>query len=284
MPLAALGLLALSASLHTLWNLLLKQSPDKMAVSWWTTVIGSALALPILLVIGLPPRPMWPFLAVSVAAEAFYYILLAKAYQRSDFSQAYPIARGAAPAFLTLWSILFLREYPSPGGYLGLLMIMAGLMLVGSGNFDVRNNLAQTLRSIGPALGTAVMISTYTVIDGTAVRLGPSLPYALSIFLLVPLALTPFILLRYPWAQLAACWHEQAWRLPIISVLGMIAYALALGAYQLAPVGYAGAIREMSVVFGALAGWLFLKEGFGRARVTGAIIVFAGILIISIYG
>lgn len=284
MPLAALGLLALSASLHTLWNLLLKQSPDKVVVSWWNTVIGSALALPILLVIGLPPRPMWPFLIASVIAEALYFILLSKAYQRSDFSLAYPVARGAAPAFLTLWSMLFLHEFPNPAGYTGLAMIIAGLALVGSSHFNIREDFAKNLKGIWPALGTAVMISTYTAIDGTAVKLGPSLPYAMAIFFLVPFALAPFVLPRYPWAQLAAGWHGQAWRLPVISMLGMTAYALALGAYRLAPVGYAGAIREMSVVFGALAGWLFLKEGFGAARVAGAIIVFAGILTITIFG
>jgi drug/metabolite transporter (DMT)-like permease len=55
-------------------------------------------------------------------------------------------------------------------------------------------------------------------------------------------------------------------------------------AYHVAPVGYAGAIREVSVVLAALAGWLLLGEGFGAYRVAGASIVFAGILMIALLG
>lgn len=284
MSLTALGLLALSASLHTLWNLLLKQSTHKVLVSWWNTIFGGALALPILVSIGLPPLSMWPFLAASVVAEALYFILLSRAYQRSDFSLVYPIARGAAPAFLTLWSVLLLGETPGPVGYTGLAMIIAGLALVGSAHVSPGKNLASTLKGMWPALATAVLISVYTAIDGAAVKRGPSLPYAMAIFFLVPFALSPFILFRYPWAQISVCWREQTWRLPLISLLGMAAYSLALSAYRIAPIGYAGSIREMSVVFGALAGWLFLKEAFGARRVLGAVVVFAGILLITIFG
>ena len=69
-----------------------------------------------------------------------------------------------------------------------------------------------------------------------------------------------------------------------MALLGVLAYALALRAYHSAPVGYAGAIREMSVVMGALAGWRLLGEGFGPLRVAGSIVVFAGILMIAALG
>ena len=41
---------------------------------------------------------------------------------------------------------------------------------------------------------------------------------------------------------------------------------MVLAAVRLAPVGYVAALRESSVVLGALAGWLFLHERMGRAR------------------
>jgi len=40
----------------------------------------------------------------------------------------------------------------------------------------------------------------------------------------------------------------------------------------------------VSVVFGAFAGWWLLKEKMGAMRVLGAIVIFAGILIIAIFG
>jgi drug/metabolite transporter (DMT)-like permease len=43
-------------------------------------------------------------------------------------------------------------------------------------------------------------------------------------------------------------------------------------------------VREFSVVLGALAGWRFLGERMGGWRVLGAIVIFAGILVIAVFG
>jgi drug/metabolite transporter (DMT)-like permease len=69
-----------------------------------------------------------------------------------------------------------------------------------------------------------------------------------------------------------------------IGVLTVAAYSLALWAYSFALLGYAGAIREVSVVMGAYAGWQFLDEKMGGWRVIGAIVIFAGIVVIALYG
>jgi drug/metabolite transporter (DMT)-like permease len=37
-------------------------------------------------------------------------------------------------------------------------------------------------------------------------------------------------------------------------------------------------------VFGAFAGWWFLKEKMGGMRVLGAAVIFAGILVIAMFG
>jgi drug/metabolite transporter (DMT)-like permease len=43
-------------------------------------------------------------------------------------------------------------------------------------------------------------------------------------------------------------------------------------------------VREVSVVFGALAGWLWLGESFGPRRTLAALMIFCGILIIALTG
>jgi uncharacterized membrane protein len=43
-------------------------------------------------------------------------------------------------------------------------------------------------------------------------------------------------------------------------------------------------VREISVVFGAMAGWIFLKERMGGMRVLGAAIIFVGVLVIALFG
>ena len=70
----------------------------------------------------------------------------------------------------------------------------------------------------------------------------------------------------------------------LVGILTLVTYALVLQAYALGRVSYAGAVREVSVVFAALVGWRWLGEGFGGWRVAGALLIFAGILVIAIAG
>ena len=70
----------------------------------------------------------------------------------------------------------------------------------------------------------------------------------------------------------------------LAACLGLVAYMLALFAYTFAPLSYSGAIREVSAVIGAFLGWRFLKEEMGGVRVVGSAIVFAGVMVIAIFG
>jgi drug/metabolite transporter (DMT)-like permease len=284
MSIAALLLLFASASLHALWNLLLKQSQEKYIAMGWQVILGGIMAFLLLLFIGLPPRSMWGFALISMTLEAVYFILLSNAYTDNDFSLVYPIARGTAPAFLMVWSVLFLREDLTAGGMLGILLIVCGMIVIGTTSLLQSRGSRVQFKGILTALAVALIISLYTLIDGTAVKHGPPVPYALTMFMLVPLLTTAYNLRRFGWKRFASAWSGP--RLPLIlaAVLGIIAYLLALFAYTLAPVGYSGAIREMSVVIGAFFGWQFLGERLGGLRVLGSIIIFAGILVIALLG
>ncbi len=51
---------------------------------------------------------------------------------------------------------------------------------------------------------------------------------------------------------------------------------MVLVAVRLAPVGYVAMLRESSIVIGAVAGWLLLKEHLGRHRVVSSVVIAAG--------
>jgi drug/metabolite transporter (DMT)-like permease len=284
MPTAAIILLLLSASLHALWNLLLKKSEEKYIAMGWQVIISGVLAFFLLFFTGFPPRSMWLFALVSMFLEAVYFILLSNAYSDHDFSLVYPIARGSAPAFLMLWSILFLHETLTTGGILGIGMIVAGMGIIGATSLIQSRGSRLHVKGVLVALSVAVIISLYTLIDGTAVKNGPPLPYALTMFMLVPIFTTSYNVRRFGWKQFAAGWNGP--RLPLIlaAILGVVAYLLALIAYSFAPLSYSGAIREVSVVIGAFLGWRFLNEQMGGTRVLGAAVIFAGILVIAFFG
>jgi drug/metabolite transporter (DMT)-like permease len=284
MPSLAILLLILSAILHTSWNLLIKQSEDKYIVTWWMVTFGGLFAIAALLFTGLPPRTMWSFALISVCVEATYFITLSYAYHDNDFSLVYPVARGTAPAFLALWSFLFLHEKLTNGGMLGLALLIGGLIIIGVNTLMQSHVTHLHFKGVAVALFIALLISIYSTIDGAAVKNGYALPYVMTMFAFVPLPITPFIFREYSWTRVKAALVRQPIRVPLAGILGVLAYLMAVFSYSIAPVSYAGAVREVSVVFGALAGWWFLKERLGGVRVLGAVIIFAGILIIAMFG
>jgi hypothetical protein len=94
----------------TAWNFIVKLIEEKHVFTWWALVVGTVPYLP-LLVQSLPiPTSIWPYAMASALVEAAYFITLIHAYDRGDFLLVYPIARGAAPALLTMWATVFLGE------------------------------------------------------------------------------------------------------------------------------------------------------------------------------
>jgi drug/metabolite transporter (DMT)-like permease len=284
MPISALILLFLSASMHALWNFLLKSAEEKYIAMGWQVILSGIFSFALIFYSGLPPKEMWFFAVISMLLEAIYFILLCIAYTDHDFSLVYPIARGAAPALLVLWSALFLREQLTIGGYSGLAMITGGIILIGATTLLKNNSEKPHLRGILTALSVALVISIYTFIDGTAVKSGPALPYGLSMFVMVPFVTTPYLVNRYGIEAFKRTWKNYRGYLLMGGVLGLVAYMLALFAYTIAPLSYSGAIREVSAVIGAFLGWRFLKEEMGGIRLVGSVIVFAGVMVIAVFG
>jgi len=279
--LLALCFLVAAGVLHAAWNLLIKPVEDRLLVLWLAWLAGSLLFLPVLVAAPVP-RAIWPYVVASSAVEAAYGLLLAHAYGLADFSQVYPLARGAAPALLAVWAALALRQVPSAAGVAGLALVVLGLVPVGGGEAWWRWGGPGFRRGgVAAALGVALCISVYSLIDGIAVRRTAAAPYTVAIMLGGTLFLTPPVLARHGGRGVAAAWRAHAWRVVAAGALMMVAYALVLRAYAVAPLGYAGAVREVGVVIAALAGWLWLGERFGPRRVVGAVAVFAGILVLA---
>jgi len=271
----ALTILLLAAVLHATWNFLLKKAANKMIVTSWALLVCAGCALPILLV-G-PPIPIaaLPYAFLSAGFEAAYYLTLTYAYGVGEFSMVYPTARGTAPLFLILWSMLFLGQNPSILGVVGIGLIVLGIITIGYtrklGTMGYRN------WPFVVALVVAVTISAYTVVDGKAVQIANPVSYIALVFLLTAL-------FSFPGLRKLGEKHHMTRReritTALIGVLVFLAYALVVFVYSIAPVVYAGSIREVSIVFGAILGWLLLKEEFGLTRTLGSILLFAGIFLI----
>ncbi len=287
MSLAALGLLLVAAVLHAGWNLLVKRAKQKQVFTWLALLIGAICFSPLLIISRPLPIQIWPYVAGSALFEAIYFVGLTRAYDIDDFSLVYPLARGAAPALLVVWAALFLAERPRPGGLAGLTLLVLGLAIVGSAAWWSQRKIkiiTPGFMGIAVALGTACCISIYTTIDGAAVRLVPSAPYTVLILGLSAALIAPPLLVRYGPPAVVAEWRTNWLRIILVGILMLASYGLVLYVYTFARVSYAGSIREISIVFAAFMGWHWLGESFGSIRLVGAILIFAGILVIAIAG
>ncbi len=285
MSLTALGLLLAAAMMHTTWNLLVKRAKEKQVFIWCSLIVGTIIFSPLLLTSPLLLVTTWPYLISSALVEAIYYITLIRAYENGDFSLVYPMARGAAPAFLLIWATFFLGERPRFFGLIGIALLVFGLIIVGGKTWwTLRKTSGFSKSALALALGVACCISIYTAIDGAAVHHVSPLPYTVLVIALAALFITPAVVKRYGNDAIANEWRANWLRITLVGLFTLLAYMLALKAYTIARVSYAGSVREISVVFAAFVGWRWLGESFGAIRLVGAMFIFAGILVIAFAG
>jgi len=285
MPLTALGLLLVAAMMHTTWNLLVKRAKEKQVFIWCSLIAGTIIFSPLLLTSPLFLVSTWPYLISSALVEVIYYITLIRAYENGDFSLVYPMARGAAPAFLLIWATFFLGERPRFFGLMGIALLVFGLIIVGGKTWwTLRKTSGFSKSALALALGVACCISIYTAIDGAAVHHVSPLPYTVLVIALAALFITPAVVKRYGNDAIANEWRANWLRITLVGLFTLLAYMLALKAYTIARVSYAGSVREISVVFAAFVGWRWLGESFGAIRLVGAMFIFAGILVIAFAG
>lgn len=271
--LAATLLALASATLHAAWNLFIKRSEARDLASWGQFLFGGLLALPVVAVLGLPPRAVWGLLLFSAGVHAVYVSALVQAYHHGDFSLAYPIARGGGALLAAIGGVIFLGDDLSGAAWLAIAVVVGGLLsLMGRG---------ATAISIVWALATALTIAIYTLIDAHGAREAgraaiDGARYAFALMPLSALTVSAVGMARGRRAAFAATIPSQWIRYLAAGACLTAAYTMVLVAVRFAPVGYVAMLRESSIVIGAVAGWLLLKEHLGRHRVVSSVVIAAG--------
>jgi drug/metabolite transporter (DMT)-like permease len=261
-----------SAALHAAWNLLVKTSSDRLIAAWGLYLTGGILFLPAFLVIDRPGADAFPFLVVSSVVHVVYVVALTRAYRHGDFSFAYPLARGGGALVAAVGGVLFLADTLSGLAWLAIAVVVGGLAsLVGPGVSRVALLWAGL---------TAAMIGTYTTLDAAGARRSSGLGYGIAIVLGAGLVLSAAIVASGQAGRVAPAARREWRRFLVGGVCSTLAYSMVLAGARLAPVGYVAALRESSVVLGAAAGWLFLHERLGRARLASALVVTAGLVLL----
>lgn len=276
MSASIIAIILSAAMLHAVWNAIVKTAVDR-TTTLGLVAFGHVLPGAVMVVIlSLPSAEAFFFIALSTGVHFGYFYCLGRAYQYGDLSVVYPIARGIVPALVSLWAFLLLGEVLPPMVWIGIGLIITGILV--SNWKALRSGIGK--QALLLSLATGVCISVYSLVDGIGVRLsGNTRSYwAWGAFLHLFIAGFCGWRRRDTLAQLPV----KIWAIGIAGgMVSMTAYGLILYAKNFAPLGAVSALRETSVIFATLIGFLVLKEGSWKRRLGAAVLMAIGIAVIG---
>ncbi len=267
-----------SGFFHALWNVCTKKSLNKIAflfsVQMLSFIAFAPIFIPKLLQINFISLAGFLFI-LSMLSHGIYFIFLARLYTIGDLSQVYPIIRGSSLLIIPLFGVLFLREDLSLIGWLGIALIISGILCISEIRLSRLNHKILLL-----SLGVGLTIAAYIVVDKLAAKYIDAVSLNQIGTLGNIIALLPFIL-KNRGENLKREWQFNHKAIVIGAVLAPLSYILFLYAISAAPIAVLVPIREFGTVFGALIGVLFLKEVNGKNRVLSSIIITCGMLLLA---
>jgi drug/metabolite transporter (DMT)-like permease len=268
----------LAAVAHAVWNALLKSVDDRLLMMTAIRSVGLVYGLTMMWFVELPHGITWLWLVSAVAAHLVYFVLLIESYRLGDMSVVYPIARGSAPLLLALAAFVSIGETLSLGQVAAIALTSLGLFVLVFGRGSRRV-------AILAALATSVSIALYSLIGGIGVRAaGDVLSFQVWLELLLGLSVLSYLPIARDRAQIAHFVRRRAatgLAAGLISMAGFLAFLWAARYLPLAPVA---ALRETSLIFGAVIGTVAFREPFGRRRVAAATLVASGVVALAFLG
>ncbi|TEA63639.1 DMT family transporter [Pseudomonas sp. CH235] len=275
MPTHLVLLVLFAALLHASWNALLRGGADRL---WSMTVMCVAIAIvcAVAAMFMVAPAPLsWGFALLSALLHVGYNLFLVRSYRVGDLGQIYPISRGSSPALITLGAALFAGENITPGELLGIALVSGGIISLA---FRGRR---LSVPSLPYALGTGCFIAAYSVVDGIGARLsGAPLAYTVWMSALWGV-LMPVVYIGLRDARSLFSIRPGMFAAAMGGLVSLFAYAIVIYAMNEAPLGAVSALRETSVLFAALLGYLFLGETLTVRRMLACVVIASGAIIIG---
>jgi len=281
----------ISTFMHAGWNLLARYNRSETAFYNKMLLITLGVGLIPAVWSEATTRSMTPLAWACVTGSGFsaavYLFALAQAYESSDFTIVYPIARSLPVIFVAFGDVLRGRHLTSLG-WVGILLVVSGCVLVPLRSLQEVSwrhyfNRA-TLWMLLAALGTV----GYTMLDKIAaevVRQGPATAARYGYFYFA-ISYFPYLLFMRLFKNRPRKPDPGDWKLAgVAALLGFGGYWLILWAYQLSPfASYIVAFRQFSIVIGAILAFVIYKEQGVKIRLSGALLITSGLVLIAGWG
>lgn len=288
----AIGLVLVSTFLHAAWNLMARRRRGMEAAFFVrmlivVMVVGFVPAVVSEIVTRSLPPKAWLCVVISGVCCGVYYFSLGRAYASSDFTIVYPVARSLPVLLVGLGDVLRGRSI-TPLGWLGLSLVALGCILIplkSFRSFDIRQYLHHSIAWMAlTALGT-VGYSLSDKVASEVILAGPGSAARYGYFFFSIAGIIYYCLKRLTERKNEKVELSLGWKMPAIGGLCTFgAYWLVLYAYQMSRhASYIVAFRQFSIVLGVVFAFIFFKEDDFVVRITGTIVITAGLVITAIY-
>lgn len=264
-----------AAFLHASWNALIKLGTSKLTSMLILTLVQGGIGALIATTRALPDAEVWVWLLASGVFHSIYKLFLAFAYDNGDLSRVYPIARGAAPLMVMLIGAVILSDRVEAVEYAGIIVLGAGILMMARGVF----RSGESRRLVPLALGSAMATAGYSLVDGMGARVsGDAATYVAWLFVFDASFFLPVCLGLRGVAVLRA--DLRAWILGALASVGSYAaYAIAVWAMTQAPIALVTALRETSILFAVLIGWIVFGERMDQGKAVAAALIVGGVVL-----
>lgn len=275
---AIYGVVLLAAFAHALWNAMLKASSDRLLTLATIRAVGLLIGCLLVFFVPVPAPASWPYLIAAILFHYAYYAFMLNGYRLGDLSQVYPIARGIAPLLVAGLAASLLGEHLTIGQFAAVALTSAGIVVLAF------SRGAPIKGAVPFALATGAMIAGYTFLNGLGVRHGGTvLGYLALLEIGTGFGVLLVIVMRRG-AGTGFSANLQGLKDITAGFLAVGGYLAGLWAISLLPMGPVTAVRETSVVFGAMIGVMMLRERFGPQRIAAACLVATGIAALALLG
>ncbi len=285
MELAVAGVVLLAASIHPIRDLILKGTVYPEAAYFSVILVWVVIAVAHGLVLGVDfstGASVLLLILISTAGLVLYYVGILTTMKTGDLSVYYPIIR-ASPLFIVVGGWLVL------GQRYGLVMLV-GVGLVMAGAFFIQYRpgarlLAQPMTFATAALAMSGM-GMQSLSDSEAVRVVEPTVLLVWEYVILALVCVVFFIIRKPAGRPVMEHLFGGWRVTPLRYLGAavtsyLSYYLILVSYQMGGnVAAVNSLRQVSIPLSVVLGGLYLKEADTRSRLSWAVVLAAGVVVI----
>jgi len=257
---------------------------DEYLVAWGRLACAAPLLVPLAPwheITSLAPR-FWLIVLILLPFEITAIYLYNRAIKIADLSITTPFL-GLTPLFLAATAWIVLGERLSAPGFFGIVLVVAGTYMLNAGRS--RQGLLAPLAAIARNPGSRLMVIVAFLYSITSLlgkmaaqAAGPRL-FAAIYTVIVVLVLTPAALRSTGPGRLKSAFRNP-WFLMLGPCYGLMMLCH-LNAIVLVEASYMIAVKRSSLLFAIIYGRLVFRETGFRERISGGLVMIAGIMCIT---